>query len=257
MNWLEKYRPATFDGFWQKSAAGLTLIKRAVTLSQLPQVILLVAGYGLGKTSLARVLGRRFNCWNNRHAYNPCNECVGCREITPSDGGTHVCDGYLEYDVTSHTPAHIVNAVAEHVRCCKMNRSHNVAMPPDWIVCLDEIARVKNTMQEALIKVVENAKNARFVLCFSDPAPIIDPIRERGVLIELPLPTTTEATEALMEIARREGLVLEELVARQIAESARRVPRRCILALQQAAVLAASNVIDLQTAEEAINFIAR
>lgn len=176
MNWPEKYRPVTFDDLWQKKAPGLNLLKRAVGARRLAQLIIIVGAYGVGKTSLARVIGRCFNCLKiTAHQYNPCGVCESCRDMVPFEGGTFVRDGYIEYDVTRHTPAHIAESIRDHVLISKMRRGSSCDMPSEWVVCLDEIARVKNTMQETLIKAVENLRTAKLVLCFSDPATIIPP----------------------------------------------------------------------------------
>ncbi len=258
MNWSEKYRPVNFDDLWQKKAPGLNLLKRAVGARRLAQLIIIVGAYGVGKTSLARIVGRRFNCLQiTAHPYNPCGVCDSCRDIAPFEGGTFVRDGYIEYDVTCHTPAHITAAIREQVQFYKMYANPDPDMPTEWIVCLDEVARVKNNMQESLLKAVENLRTAKFVLCFSDPATIIPPLRERGLLIELPLPTTQEATQALLRMARSEGFTLDSLAANHIVESVRRVPRRCVLALEQASVLADSGVIGLEAAEAAVQVVAR
>ena len=124
-------------------------------------------------------------------------------------------------------------------------------------MCIDEIARVKNDLQKRLIKLVENMKNARFFLCYSDPTTISEPLQERGVKVELPLPTSEEATSALIRIADSEGYALDALVAKQIAESAKRVPRRCILVLEQASLLCKAKTIDLDSVRGAIALVVR
>jgi len=162
----------------------------------------------------------------------------------------------LEYDVTAHTPIHIVNSINDHVIFNKLNQPPSGQVSSKWVVCLDEIARVPNKVQENLIKVVENSRRAIFVLCFSDPSTIIAPIRERGILIPLPLPTVQLASAALMKIANTEGYAIDESVARHIVELVRRVPRRCVLALEQAAIMSPSKVIEIEAADAAAALVA-
>ena len=243
--WLEKYRPGTLDDFWQQ-ADSLDFVKKAIGAKQLPKLLICTGTYGVGKTSLARVIGKRYNCWNpGQHPYNPCGTCTACKNIQPSTGGTFVNHGYMEFDVTENSPAYIVKAIRENIGYRKIEALGTGCCYSQRIVCLDEIARVKSDMQERIIKLVENAKQAQFILCFSDPTAIIDPIRERGVFIELPLPTSSEATSALVRIAKAEGYVIDDFVAGQIAESVKRVPRRCVHALQQAALFSSPEAISL------------
>lgn len=60
-----------------------------------------------------------------------------------------------------------------------------------------------------------------------------------------------------MRIAGSEGFTLDPLAANHIVESVRRVPRRCVLALEQASVLADSGVIGLEAAEAAVQVVAK
>ncbi|MCA9183458.1 MAG: hypothetical protein KDA51_18485 [Planctomycetales bacterium] len=258
MSWLEKYRPVTFDALWQQDAPGLRLLKTAVAQRRVANLLIVVAAYGVGKTTLARLLGARINCWNaGQHPYNPCGLCKGCREVASrSEGGTNARDGYLEYDVTAHSPSHIVNSINEHVIFNKLNQPSTGQVSSKWVVCLDEIARVPNKVQENLIKVVENSRRAIFIMCFSDASTVIAPIRERGILIHLPLPTVQQASAALMRIASNEGCTIEESVARHIVELVRRVPRRCVLALEQAAIMSPSKVIEIEAADAAVSLVA-
>jgi DNA polymerase-3 subunit gamma/tau len=257
MNWTEKYRPVTFDDFWQSESPALKFLRNAVRLDAVPEALIVVGAYGTGKTSLARVIGRRLNCWRcSEHPYNPCGQCDGCEEVLPFSHNTIIGDGYMEWDVTGATSDHILSVIREYLRYNKMNGSlANIS--PNWVVCLDEIARVKSDIQEKMIKVLENIRRTHFILCFSDPTTIIDPIRERGVLAKLPLPTTEECVSALIKIAHTEGYELDEFVARVGTESVRNVPRRCIMALQQAAILSPSKSIGIDAMTDAVEMVAQ
>jgi DNA polymerase-3 subunit gamma/tau len=248
-NWLDKYRPVTFDDLWQQNVPGLKLLKTAVQHHKVPRLTICVGAYGVGKTSVARVLGRRFNCWNPVHAYNPCGECDSCRGLRPWEGGTFIRSGYLELDATELSPAKIVTIIRDHVMYCKLESQGTGCAYKPWVICIDELSRLNRPdVQERLIKLVENLRHGRYVLCFSDPAKIIEPLRERASMLSLPLPTSDEAVSGLIRIANAEGYALEPLVAKHIAESAHRVPRRCILALEHAALLSNSRTIDLDVA---------
>ena len=254
MNWLEKYRPVTFDDLWQSDSPSVQLIRNCVAACQVPSVLLIVAPYGVGKTSLARTLGRRFVCEHGHdHRDNPCGQCFPCRDIRPFEGATFSRDGYFEMDVTQFTnTAAIPDHIREHARFNKLG-----AQSPhsEWVVCLDEIARVKNKIQEGLLKVVENIPDTVFVLCFSDPATIIEPIRERGVMIRLPVPSTAVAVTRLKSIAAAEGKSLDDTVARYIADSVKNIPRRCIKALQLAAASSPDKAITFEATKLAVEAV--
>jgi DNA polymerase-3 subunit gamma/tau len=257
-NWTEKYRPRTLDDFWQQDIAGLTWLKRKIEQGGLKQSIICVGEPGVGKSSLARVLGRRFTCLNPSHPYNPCGNCESCRTFSPnSHMGTFVHDnGYLEVDMTEFTGKRTKEDIVYWLTQRRIERFGSPCEHLPMVICLDEIAALKNDVQQRLIKTVENTRRACFIFCATDADQIIIPIKERGPQILLRPPTGEEATAGLMRIATAEGYSIDKTVARHIVESVRRVPRRCIQALEYAALFSEFKTIDLETAKQSLPLVA-
>ena len=259
-DWAQKYRPKTFDDLWQKEVPGITLLKKGIEVSRVPQAIICAGTYGVGKTSLARVFGRRFTCLNpSAHPYNPCGTCSSCREFRPGHYGSFVHkSGYIEFDVTERSVNALMDDLSRRMSLKWIEKIGTVCEHHPWVMCLDEISQLsKPDLQKRLIKIMEDEPAARFFLCVTDPGDVIDAVAERAVNVLLPPPTTEEAIAGMTRIAHAEGVDADDRVLRHIAASVKNVPRRCIQALESACTLSDGKTITLDAAMTAVSLVAK
>ena len=87
-----KYRPKSFSEVKGQSYVTDTLIN-ALTQGRLHQAYLFTGAQGVGKTTLARILGKCLTCETGVTA-NPCNKCSICNQI---DSGSFI--DLIEVDV--------------------------------------------------------------------------------------------------------------------------------------------------------------
>ena len=77
MSLYQKYRPKDFEDL-----IGQQFIRRALTSAlqkdKLVSVYLFCGSRGTGKTSVARILAKAFNCTHLREDGNPCDTCDNC-----------------------------------------------------------------------------------------------------------------------------------------------------------------------------------
>src|SRR5687768_17408761 len=91
-----KWRPRSFDTFVGQEHV-VRALKNALAQQRLHHAYLFSGTRGVGKTTLARILAKCFNCEKGTTA-NPCGQCVTCQEI---DSGRFV--DLIEVDAASRT----------------------------------------------------------------------------------------------------------------------------------------------------------
>ena len=75
-----RYRPQKFtDVVGQENV--VKTIKNSLSLNRTSHAYLFSGPRGIGKTTLARLFAKALNCQNLTEDFEPCNECVSCREI--------------------------------------------------------------------------------------------------------------------------------------------------------------------------------
>lgn len=251
-NWNEKYRPIRIADFWQADNPQIAAVGAMLKAGILPQALILIGYLGVGKTSLARAIGRRFLCTNSpTGAGDSCGSCEGCRSLSGSKRGTICTDGYLEFDASAMSSTQVCSAIYDHV---SSNRLTQVPEPMyrKWIICIDEIVHGDAKLQPTLIKIVENVTRARFILSYSDPSRVLPALASRALHVRLTPATTDQATAAVIRIADAEGYLIEESAARFLVDSMRCLPRDCVKTLELAATLAGESKITLETIRAAL-----
>lgn len=166
---------------------------------RLPHVLLFYGPSGCGKTTLARIICREMQC-----------DPADVREINSS----------------SYRGIDSIREIA---------RSSNLApIGPCRVYVMDEVHKLSNDAQNAALKLLEDTpSHAYFVLCTTDPAKLIPPLRNR--CCELPVSALTESEmKALIEkAASREFLALESEVIEEMIERANGSARKALVLLEK------------------------
>ncbi len=221
MDLKKKHRPQRFEHLAQGLSDPIVqAITRTLEAGRHIQATCLIGTYGTGKTSIARLIGKRNACTNKeRHGFEPCGQCEGCREIERNPGGAEF-HGYIEYDAPVETSMLISNLRHELLWGLSKANSSRVIM-------LDEFHRVKD--QEKFDKVIEDANDGvQFVLCVSDAEALNPAIASRCTKRLISIPTPQASIAHVQRIADAEGKTLAASEADMIVSTANCIPRHYV-----------------------------
>ncbi len=204
MDLAERYRPIQFKDMWQyPESPTLRAVTNEVQRGRLQGPMLVTGGYGVGKTTLARIIGRRGSCLNGSdHPFEPCGSCDGCKNVEVRRSTSWCEYGYFEIDCTQYSAARVRDMVAHETQCQLFRSAFK-----RWVVCLDEVGRREFSYQRQLLKMIENVR-AHIILCSGDPD-LVDPaLRSRCVIRPLQPPSPEQCLSALRRIVAHEKVRL-------------------------------------------------
>lgn len=246
----ERHRPTQFRQIWQWSTAPtLRAITSEIQKGQIESPMLLRAGYGLGKTTLARLIGRRNCCERFKdHPFEPCNACDGCGSIRINGPTIWSEQGYFEIDC-SQFPATEVRAIVNK----ETQYSWGRASLHQWVVVLDEIGRRNAEYQRHLLKLIENCR-CYIILCAGTDDAVDPALEARCAIRNLHSPTQQQCVAALLQIAVTENTELNPLAAALLVSRMGCNPRRILKAMANAISLGEGS-IGVKEIEQAIEMM--
>ena len=184
---VRKYRPKTLDEVVGQDAA-IALLKGKIANGGLPHAILFAGNAGVGKTTLARIIARK---------YLGCSPPFSLQELNIAD-------------LTSiDTVRRIVTEMDQQTLAGHDNKV--------WI--LDEMQQMGKPGQQALLKPLEEPpSDAYFLLCTTDPDKLIKPIRSRCTKVRL-VPIQREALLRLLKkVVKKERIKIKDDVLDRIVD---------------------------------------
>lgn len=232
---IRVWRPTRFRDFvGARNRRVIDRLRRSlVDRGRLPSPLLLVAPFGYGKTSLARLFLLRLNCSRpDGRTGDPCMACPQCRSFVPANNRTGHPFFRVEVDCTQARRPQVI-------RLCREFR-----LDANAAIFLDELHRLHEThAQEPLLKFLEDFPGILIAAVMADRyEELIPPLRERFEVVRLEPPSTDEVAEFLGEKCngewqiQAEAPVLRSLVRRTgvsfraclkaLAAAAERTPRR-------------------------------
>jgi len=200
---VDKYRPRVFSEFYGNSAV-IERVKKILIQKDIPHAFLIVGDYGIGKTSLARLMARALNCDKFAEKLEICLECDNCKKMNK-----------MTYDILEIDAA--TNRGIQEIRRVK---DFLIAHPFELrrkVLILDETQQLTSEAVSALLKIVEEPPEFSFIIMVTtNQEQIIKSLLSRLFVIKLERPTSQVLRNFLRDICSKEQMnepVLPEGVA--------------------------------------------
>ena len=228
-----KWRPKTFE-----SLVGQEHVVRALThaLSEqrLHHAYLFTGTRGVGKTTLARILAKSFNCEKGITA-SPCGVCSACTEI---DSGRFV--DLLEVDAATNTKVDEMRQLLENAVYAPTRGRFKVYV-------IDEVHMLSNSAFNAMLKTLEEPpEHVKFILATTDPQKIPVTVLSRCLQFNLKQMTPPLISAHLKHILEVEGITAEAGALNLLSRSACGSMRDALSLLDQAIAHGAGKVEEAQ-----------
>ena len=231
-----KWRPRTFE-----SLIGQEHVVRALThaLSEkrLHHAYLFTGTRGVGKTTLARILSKAFNCETGITA-TPCGVCSACTEI---DSGRFV--DLLEVDAATNTKVDEMRQLLENAVYAPTRGRFKVYV-------IDEVHMLSNSAFNAMLKTLEEPpEHVKFILATTDPQKIPVTVLSRCLQFNLKQMTPPLIAGHLKHILSVESISAEPGALSLLSRSAAGSMRDALSLLDQAIAHGAGKVEEAQVRE--------
>lgn len=216
-----KWRPRTFSDVVGQAHV-LRALTHALDRGPLHHAYLFTGTRGVGKTTIARILAKCFNCESGVTS-TPCGKCGACLEI---DEGRLI--DLIEVDAASRAKVDETRELMENVQYAPSRSRYKVYI-------IDEVHMFSKHSFNALLKTLEEPPpHAKFLLATTEPQKLPVTVLSRCLQFNLKrLPVDQIATQ-LSRIASEEGVTADSVATRLLAEAADGSLRDALSLLDQA-----------------------
>lgn len=225
-----KWRPQIF-----KEVAGqqhiLTALSNSLSIGRIHHAYLFSGTRGVGKTTIARILAKCFNCINNITP-NPCRICHNCKDI---ESGRFI--DLIEIDAASKTKVEDTRELLDNIQ-------YTASIGRFKVYLIDEIHMLSRYSFNALLKTLEEPpKHVKFIFATTDPQKIPITILSRCLHFNLRCLSFNQIMQKLQYILQKENIQVE-LSALQLIANAANGSMRDALSLTDQAIIIGNGAID-------------
>ncbi len=225
-----KYRPATFEDVVGQHSITFTL-QKAIANNHLAQALLFCGPRGVGKTTCARILAKAIN-----HATGSFSE--------DEDFAFNI----FELDAASNNSVDDIRNLIDQVRFAPQQGKFKVYI-------IDEVHMLSQAAFNAFLKTLEEPPaHAIFILATTEKHKIIPTILSRCQIFDFKRITVGDMVSHLANIAKKEGVTIEEEALHVIAEKADGALRDA-LSIFDRIVTFAGNTVTYKDAVENLNIL--
>ena len=213
-------------------------------LQRLHHAYLFCGTRGVGKTTLARILAKCFNCQQGPTS-EPCDQCDACRGI---DQGNFV--DLIEIDAASHTGIDDIREIIDSVQYMPSSGRFKIYL-------IDEVHMLSMNSFNALLKTLEEPPpHVKFFFATTHPQKLPVTILSRCLQFKLMRLTVTELQTYLAKRLSEEKVVFEDAALRQLAIAAQGSVRDALSLLDHALVHGGGE-LRLQDTEAMLGIVAQ
>ncbi len=231
-----KWRPKSFDNLVGQEHV-VRALTHALSEKRLHHAYLFTGTRGVGKTTLARILAKSFNCETGITA-TPCGVCSACSEI---DSGRFV--DLLEVDAATNTKVDEMRQLLENAVYAPTRGRFKVYV-------IDEVHMLSNSAFNAMLKTLEEPpEHVKFILATTDPQKIPVTVLSRCLQFNLKQMTPQLIATHLKHILGVELISAEPAALNLLARSAAGSMRDALSLLDQAIAHGAGKVEEAQVRE--------
>ena len=221
-----KYRPQTFSELIGQDAMVQTLAN-AIERGRIAHAFLLTGVRGVGKTSTARLVAKALNCvgadGQGGPTIAPCGQCEQCRAIAE---GRHI--DVIEMDAASHTGVDDVREIIDAVRYASVSARYKIYI-------IDEVHMLSKSAFNALLKTLEEPpEHVKFLFATTEVDKVPLTVLSRTQRFDLRRIPAEKLAAHFAEVARKEGVEVEEDALRMVARAAEGSARDGLSILDQA-----------------------
>ncbi len=228
-----KWRPRSFESLVGQEHV-VRALTHALTERRLHHAYLFTGTRGVGKTTLARILAKSFNCESGITA-TPCGVCSACVEI---DSGRFV--DLLEVDAATNTKVDEMRQLLENAVYAPTRGRFKVYV-------IDEVHMLSNSAFNAMLKTLEEPpEHVKFILATTDPQKIPVTVLSRCLQFNLKQMTPPLIAGHLKRILEVEGISAEPGALNLLSRSAAGSMRDALSLLDQAIAHGAGKVEEAQ-----------
>lgn len=215
-----KWRPQTFEDVVGQEHIVRTLTN-ALKDNRVAHAYIFSGPRGTGKTSIAKILAKSLNCAEGP-TVTPCNKCASCLEITAGTGLD-----VIEIDAASNRGIDEIRDIREKVKFMPAGGGSKVYI-------IDEVHMLTPEAFNALLKMLEEPPaHVVFILATTEPHKVLQTILSRCQRFDFRRLKTDELAGRLREIAKAEGIDIDDESVALIAKQARGGMRDAVSTLDQ------------------------
>ena len=224
-----KWRPREFAELVGQRHV-VTALSNALQAQRLHHAYLFTGTRGVGKTTLARILAKAFNCETGITA-QPCGKCTACVEI---DAGRFV--DLLEVDAATNTKV-------EEMRDLLDQAQYMPAAGRFKVYIIDEVHMLSRSAFNSMLKTLEEPpEHVKFILATTDPQKVPLTVLSRCLQFNLKQMPADLVASHLGQILSRENIAFEPAALQMLARAATGSMRDGLSLLDQAIAYGAGKV---------------
>lgn len=194
ISYARSFRATNFDEYIGNEDIKETLM-RTLGHSR-PQSILLMGSSGCGKTTMARIVAKIYNCEDPSPEKGACDECMSCQLFNEyiKTGNTEMLPDIYEIDASDTSGKKDIDLMLQTMEYPAMGGAWKVYI-------IDEAHLLSKEAMGRLLKSLEEPKEGvLIILCTTDPDDLLDTIRNR---CQLQLKVTKPGTQDIMKLLKR------------------------------------------------------
>lgn len=224
-----EYRPNSLSTYVGNQKVVET-VRNTIARGNRPKVILIEGITGSGKTTVARIIMKEYECTGRKEGEDACGVCPSCQAF----------DEYIRTGSTDNLPD--VNEINVAQNSGKGDISEmledRVYLPQDGMYkyyYFDEVHKASDGLQNYLLKPLEEPEeHVVYILATTDVDKLVPPIRNRATMVlKIKKASERDIAKLLGTICKKEEVPFEDEAFRMIATRADYVIRESLNYLQQ------------------------